>query len=152
MQTASLFVFEFPSVLSQLSTVSFNVHAILGALVIWVFSWLWHDFIIVKPWLRWTGMSLEQAQSLHKGKLVLDLGLYLMSKLLLSYACMLLAIVLQVQTITQALCLSLAISVGIVFPAGVGPVIFENRNVGLWLLSSSLISISVLILLVVQLV
>ena len=143
---------ELQPVLSQISSISFHAHAICGALIIWIFSWLWHDFIVVKPWLRWTGMSLEEAQALHKGKLVQDLGLYLASKLALAYACMFLALVLKVQDVTQALLLFLVISAGLVLPAGVGPVIFEKRHVGLWVLSSSLTSMSVLVVLMVQLI
>jgi hypothetical protein len=152
MEFTSMSLLELQPVLSQISSISFNAHAICGALIIWIFSWLWHDFIVVKPWLRWTGMSLEEAQALHKGKLVQDLGLYLASKLALAYACMLLALVLKVQNVTQALLLSLVISAGVVLPAGVGPVIFEKRHAGLWVLSSSLTSMSVLVVLMVQLI
>ena len=150
MEITSMSFIELQPALDEMSSISFNARAISGAFIIWIFSWLWHDFIVVKPWLRWAGMSLEEAQSLHKGRLIQDLGLYFVSKLVLAYACMLLALLLKVQDIKQALLLSLAISIGVVFPAGIGPVIFEKRNAGLWVLSSTLISISILVLLVVQ--
>lgn len=152
MQVIESMNFGIQNIIHPLHSISFHVHAMLGAFVIWVLSWLWHDFIIVKPWLKWTGMSLEEAQALHKGKLIQDLGLYLVSKIFLSYACMLLAVAFQVHTITQALTFSAMISFGVIFPTGVGPVIFENRRAGLWVLSSSLIAISIVVLSLIQLV
>jgi len=152
MNSVESIMFNINTIITPLSSASFHAHAVLGAVVIWVFSWLWHDFIFVKPWLKWTGMSLAEAQALHKGKLIQDLGLYLVSKIVLSYFCMLLGLVFQVHTINQACLLALLISIGIVFPSGAGPVIFERRNVGLWVLSSGLLSVSVVILLLIQLI
>ena len=143
--------FELQSIFNLFNSIPFHVHAIIGAFVIWVFSWLWHDFIIVKPWLKWTGMSLEEAQGLHENKLIQDLGLYLLCKLILSYAIMVLAYLFQVQSLIQAMLFSAILSFGVIFPMGVGPVIFENRSAGLWVLSSTLISISVTFLALIKL-
>ncbi len=136
--------------LSLLSSLGFNIKVVIGAFVIWIFSWLWHDFIAVKPWLRWTGMTIDDAKALHKGKLNQHLGIYLVSKIFLSYFCMFFAAYLGVNTVSQVGFFGTAISLGVVFSSGIGPVIFENRNIGLWFLSSMLTSISVFALLILQ--
>jgi len=139
-------------ILSIVSSISFNVQALVGAFIIWVFSWLWHDFIVVKPWFRWTKMTPAEANALHEGKLNQNLGLYLISKIVLSYIVLLLAAIIQTNSFFSAVMLACAISFGIVFSCGVGPVIFENRHPGLWFLSSALTTLSVLALLLLRLV
>jgi hypothetical protein len=132
--------------LEFLMSLSFNIQAIIGAILIWIFSWLWHDYIVVKPWLRWTGMTIAEARELHSGRLALDLGLYLISKVALSYSCFILIMLIKPNGAYEYILLATTLSLGLVFSAGAGPVIFENRHVGLWLLSSILTTLSVFVL------
>ena len=136
--------------LDFLLSFGFHIQAIVGSVVIWIFSWLWHDHIIVKPWLRWTGMTLEEASALHKGRLQLDLGLYLVSKIIFSYSCLAILALISPATAIGYFVLGTVISIGLVFTSGVGPVIFENRSSGLWVLSSTLTTLSIYMLLASQ--